>query len=338
MGLGTGPTSVDSSVSTLVRLVDDCLAVSTRRSDAAGFVAAMRRGYPDYGCSSNPAKTRVSWPRSTGGDGDCDDLDLDLDGDGDGAVQLDAGAAPAAAAPAAAPGQGRTAGRGGGLAYDGFGRGYFPWCGSLFAVANGEVCADLRRRGKMHAAEVRNLGPGLGGRMAGAHGASPPLGALLGRMSGALKPKLHRLYLDPQLNSAEAVRRSLFVGLMHAAAFGLACARRLGARNAASVVAALCELLRFASQTARSTQRACLALPPAAMGGCSALVEPAEVAWLGWAAVEALLWHRRSAPLARAVWRRARALRRAAEETCTPPRAAVDARGLVRHFVASGGE
>jgi len=69
------------------------------------------------------------------------------------------------------------------------------------------------------------------------------------------------------------------------------------------------------------------------MRGCSALLETAEVVWLGWAAVEALLWHRRSCPLTHAVWRRARGLRRAADAAAAQP-LAVDTRGLVRHFCA----
>ena len=48
-------------VSMLIRLVDDSLTVSTRQADAVGFLAAMQRGYPDYGCRSNPAKDRASW-------------------------------------------------------------------------------------------------------------------------------------------------------------------------------------------------------------------------------------------------------------------------------------
>ena len=54
---------------------------------------------------------------------------------------------------------------------------------------------DLSRRGRLHASGVRALG-------------GQPLRTLLRRMSGALRPKLHRLYLDPQLNSGVTVRRS----------------------------------------------------------------------------------------------------------------------------------
>ena len=45
----------DAGMSTLIRLVDDSLMVSTRQADATGFLAAMQRGCPDYGCRSNPA-------------------------------------------------------------------------------------------------------------------------------------------------------------------------------------------------------------------------------------------------------------------------------------------
>eukprot|EP00964_Phaeocystis_antarctica_P106470 scaffold71342_cov65-Phaeocystis_antarctica.AAC.2 len=87
------------------------------------------------------------------------------------------------------------------------------------------------------------------------------------------------------------------------------------------------------ASTAHSTQRRCATLPPEEMRGCSVLLETAEVVWLGWAAVEALLWHRRSCPLTHTVWRRVRGLRRAADAAAAQP-LAVDARGFVRHFGA----
>ena len=64
------------------------------------------------------------------------------------------------------------------------------------------------------------------------------------------------------------------------------------------------------------------------------LLRQAEVVWLGWGAVEALLWHQRSCPLAHEVWRRARGLRRAADAAGAQP-LAVDVRGLVRHVIAA---
>ena len=68
------------------------------------------------------------------------------------------------------------------------------------------------------------------------------------------------------------------------------------------------------------------------MRACSALLEQAEVVWLGWAAVEAFLWHQRSCPLAHAVWQRAGGLRRAADAAVVGLPLAVDVRELVRHF------
>ena len=180
---------------------------------------------------------------------------------------------------------------------------------------------DLSRRGKLHASGVRALG-------------GQPLHVLLRRMSGALRPKLHRLYLDPQLNSAVTVRRNVFLALLHAVSFGLAFSRRVVAtRNPDALIELLGDLIRFAASAAHSTQRRCATLPPDEMLGCSVLLETTEVVWLGWAAVEALLWHRRSCPFTHTMWRRARGLRRAADAAAAQP-LAVDARSLVRHFCA----
>jgi hypothetical protein len=335
-------------VSMLIRLVDDSLTVSTRQADAVGFLAAMQRGYPDYGCRSNPAKDRASWrgarPTRAAATAAAAAAAAAATAAATAAAAAATAAATAAAAAAAAPaGAGGEEARGGDLVHDGFGRAFFSWCGSLLNVASGEVQPDLRRRGRLHASGVRALG-------------GQPLCVLLRRMSGALRPKLHRLYLDPQLNSGVTVRhtlpqpraathsyllspfyqvrRNVFLALLHAASFGLAFSRRVVAlRNPDALIELLGDVIRFAASTAHSTQRRCATLPPEEMRGCSVLLETAEVVWLGWAAVEVLLWHRRSCPLTHTVWRRVRGLRRAADTAAAQP-LAVDARGLVRHFCA----
>ena len=197
-------------VSTLIRLVDDSLTVSTRQSDAVGFLAAMQRGYPDYGCRSNPAKDRASWGRArptraaAAAATAAATAAAAAAAAARGAAVLGAAAAPGVAAAAAAAAAAGAAGeaRGGDLVHDGFGRAFFSWCGSLLNVSSGEVQPDLSRRGRLHASGVRALG-------------GQPLCVLLRRMSGALRPKLHRLYLDPQLNSGVTVRRRLSRAATH---------------------------------------------------------------------------------------------------------------------------
>ncbi|CAI5515148.1 unnamed protein product [Closterium sp. Naga37s-1] len=60
--------------SLLLRLIDDSLFISTSQPHVAAYVAAMHRGFPEYGCQANQSKTAVSFPlvlgtgnRETGG-------------------------------------------------------------------------------------------------------------------------------------------------------------------------------------------------------------------------------------------------------------------------------
>ncbi|KAJ4421225.1 Telomerase reverse transcriptase [Gnomoniopsis sp. IMI 355080] len=46
----------------LLRLIDDFLLITTNLSKAARFVAAMQKGFPEYGVAISPAKTLVNFP------------------------------------------------------------------------------------------------------------------------------------------------------------------------------------------------------------------------------------------------------------------------------------
>lgn len=46
----------------LLRLIDDFLLITTDQSKAARFVAAMQKGFPEYGVAISPAKTLVNFP------------------------------------------------------------------------------------------------------------------------------------------------------------------------------------------------------------------------------------------------------------------------------------
>ena len=133
-------------MSTLIRLVDDSLVVSTRQEDALGFLAAMRRGYPDYGCRSNPAKDRASWQgahptrAATAAAAAAATTTTAAAATAATAEMAAAAAASAEAAPSAVVEEAAAAStpagaggeaRGGDLVRDGFGRAFFSWCGSL---------------------------------------------------------------------------------------------------------------------------------------------------------------------------------------------------------------
>ena len=229
--------------SALLRLVDDSLSVTTDGTTHAGFLEAMQRGFPQFGCCINASKTRTHCPAAA-------------------AAAARLGGAHGAAQPANPA--------------DGAGRRFFAWCGSLINVDSCEVQPDYRRRSAVRCFSAR---PRL-----------PLARALLDRFRAAVKPKLRRLFVDPQLNSTLTVRRNVFHALVYAFTLGLPAMRHaVAAGQLSGLLRCVNELLTFTARVASSNQRACLGLPALRLGRGSTLLESQEVAWLGWKALCAML-------------------------------------------------
>ena len=252
----------------LLRLIDDSLCVSAVERTRDGFLSAMGSGFPRYGGATSVAKTCVASstapPASTADTAD--------------SVTAAAGSLAAAGHndPRAlrAPAQGASA-------TDGRARRYFRWCGLLLNMATCEVHPDMSRR-RAHV----SIGPR-------AH--KPQLRA---RMRTAVKAQLRAVFVDPTLNSAVAVRRNVYHGLLHAVSAALAAVGRSAAAHpAGGLIGAVRELIGFAARVVRGNQLRCLGMAragtPDSRGGGSAadtprgstLVDPSEVAWCAWTAL-----------------------------------------------------
>ena len=169
-----------------------------------------------------------------------------------------------------------------------------------------------------------------------AHGAAPRTKALATR-SGRSRP--HHTHLGPpptagaqhaaQLPRAAARRHAQLLGAAALSRVPKPCSPHLMPPSPSSP---LCALATNAGNAVAHRPGRSNALGKGAVWsfGLQALVELPEVVWLGWAAIEAYLWHQRSCPFVRTIWRRARGIRRAADAAGAQPEAA-DTRGLVRH-------
>ena len=128
-----------------------CTAQAAPGRRPAGFLNAMQRGFPEFGCCINDSKTRMHCPDSV--------------------AQGTAGSSgEGSAALTSLPG-------------DGASRRFFAWCGSLINVESCEVQPDYRRRSAARCSTRPRL----------------PLARMLDRFRAAIKPKLRRLFVDPQV-------------------------------------------------------------------------------------------------------------------------------------------
>ena len=180
------------------------------------------------------------------------------------------------------------------------GRQFYPWCGWMIDVRTAELRPHLARA---RAALARA-------------GRPPPSGAcpmrMLSLLCKAARPKLHRAFVDPQVNSTLTVRRNVFIALLHA----LLQARLVTQTSTPARILAttLSSFLSFVSATATIHQRRAVLVPPHGVGS-STLLASCEVVWLGWAAIEVVAHHRSTAAIGSrdflllARRRRARALR-----------------------------
>ena len=209
-----------------------------------------------------------------------------------------------------------------GMCTDAQGRHFFPWCGWLIDVATCEVRPHL---GKARLLAAREHRPRRG---------SVSLARWLALACKGLKPKLHRAFVDPQLNSGLVVRRNIFHAFLHALL-----SSHLGQQDAApaALTRALEACVLYGSRVARTHQRRAVQMAP--HGRCaSTLLAGCEVEYLGWAAVSVICQHRPATLGAPALRRRIRRRLTLAEqrcvqlaEPCMPLLAtACDAQGLIR--------
>ena len=284
--------------SLLMRLIDDSLCVSTDAPTRDGFLTTMARGFESYGCTTGIAKTRLASsgdpcepaslaPTPHGGRShmpscgetgagrshrpSCNDSLLAADSQ----CSAHGGRAPPRAWPSqasaevshpptahsaersAATAAIATAGSVGGAGFndpqdlrapgrgpsavDALGRQYFGWCGLLLNMTTCEVHPDMSRRRSPLSLGVR----------------TPPR-SLRQKLRAAVKPQLRAIFVDPTLNSALAVRRNLYHGLLHAISSALASTGRNVATQADFVAAAMRELVGFASRVVRNNQLRCV--------------------------------------------------------------------------------
>ena len=179
---------------------------------------------------------------------------------------------------------------------DGLGRRFFPWCGSLINLTSCEFQPDFRRRAVAYPLAGRAQPGGL--RM------------LASKFRATVKPKLRRIFVDPQacpppapsartpsvrvtnaqVNSTLTVRRNVFHALLHAVMLGFVAARRGQTfYEPQSVLQCVDGILTFAARLAIANQCACLARDDRTRLPASTLLERREVAWLGWVALCAAL-------------------------------------------------
>jgi len=209
-----------------------------------------------------------------------------------------------------------------GMCTDAQGRRFFPWCGWLIDV---ETCEARPYLGKARLLAAREHRPRRG---------SVSLARWLALACKGLKPKLHRAFVDPQLNSGLVVRRNIFHAFLHALL-----SSHLSQQDAApdALARALEACVLYGSRVARTHQRRAVQLAP--HGRCaSTLLAGCEVEYLGWAAVSVICQHRPATLGAPALRRRIRRLLTLAEQRCVQLAepcmpllaAACDAQGLIR--------
>lgn len=160
----------------MLRLVDDFLIITTSRAAAESILQKMHDGFPEYGCTINPHKTRLNFDAAVGcttahvatgaaagaaaGGAAAGPSRTHIAGD-TGAITGAATGAAAAGAAAAAAGAG-----GGGMALPrsvwraADGSEFIKWCGLLINAATLEIQADYTRYSGQHIATSLTLPTG----------------------------------------------------------------------------------------------------------------------------------------------------------------------------------
>ncbi|KAF5843279.1 hypothetical protein DUNSADRAFT_82 [Dunaliella salina] len=162
----------------LLRLVDDYLMLSSSRAAAEALLTRLERGFPEYGCSINAAKTQVNFSseESSG-----------------------LGARPSCAD---APPEPALTGRPTSSSQDS----PIRWCGLLINPTSLEVQADYSRYAGTHIATVLTV------PLTNHPGRQLPVRLML-----YMRPKCHPLLLDATINSPLTARLNIFQAFMMSA-------------------------------------------------------------------------------------------------------------------------
>ncbi|GAX76318.1 hypothetical protein CEUSTIGMA_g3764.t1 [Chlamydomonas eustigma] len=183
--LSLPPCQHSSAESVMMRLVDDFLFVTTSRAAAEVVVSRVHTGFPEYGCSINPLKTKLNF-----------DMELerplaDCASDGQLNGQLNGNRNPRDT--------GRILHLKSNTWQDGHGSHFIRWCGLLLNAETLEVQADYTRYCNTHVST--SLCVPLSHK---------PGQQLVLKLAQYMRPKCHALLLDNGINGSLVVRLNIF--------------------------------------------------------------------------------------------------------------------------------